>query len=157
MHMAQLLPLPLTVSCSSKIQIGFTFLVPAHPGSPGQRAVKCVCVYSTGDRFMADKKMYKFYTQNFFGNLTLKELSVNRPMLAKVMIRNQELVFYSRHRRVEQWTDVSRASVRSRVCRLASPSRRSSHSELPRFAMMSATSCQCQPHKEVIYSMLERA
>jgi len=90
--------------------------------------------------------MYKFYTQNFFGNLTLKELSVNRPMLAKVMIRNQELVFYSRQRRVEQWTDVSRASVRSRVCRLASPSRRSSHSELPRFAMMSATSCQCQPH-----------
>jgi len=24
--------------------MGFTFLVPAHPGSPGQRAVKCVCV-----------------------------------------------------------------------------------------------------------------
>ena len=36
--------LPLTVSCFSKIQIGFTFLVPAHPGSPGQRAVKRVCV-----------------------------------------------------------------------------------------------------------------
>ena len=34
-HMAQLMPLPLTVSCFSKIQIGFTFLVPAHPGSPG--------------------------------------------------------------------------------------------------------------------------
>jgi len=32
LHMAQLmpLPLPLTVSCFSKIQIGFTFLVPAH-------------------------------------------------------------------------------------------------------------------------------
>jgi len=48
LHMAQLMPLPLTVSCSSKIQIGFTFLVPAHPGSPGKRAVKrvceCVCV-----------------------------------------------------------------------------------------------------------------
>ena len=43
-HMAQLMPLPLTVSCFSKIQIGFTFLVPAHPGSPGQRAVKQVCV-----------------------------------------------------------------------------------------------------------------
>ena len=42
--MAQLMPLPLTVSCSSKIQIGFTFLVPAHPGSPGQRAIKRVCV-----------------------------------------------------------------------------------------------------------------
>jgi len=32
------------VSCFSKIQIGFTFLVPAHPGSPGQRAIKRVCV-----------------------------------------------------------------------------------------------------------------
>jgi len=38
------MPLPLTVSCFSKIQIGFTFLVPAHLGSPGQRAVKRVCV-----------------------------------------------------------------------------------------------------------------
>ena len=45
LHMAQLMPLPLTVSCFSKIQIGFTFVVPAHPGSPGERAVKrCVCV-----------------------------------------------------------------------------------------------------------------
>jgi len=40
LHMAQLMPLPLTVSCFSKIQIGFTFLVPAHLGSPGQRAIK---------------------------------------------------------------------------------------------------------------------
>jgi len=45
LHMAQLMPLPLTVSCFSKIQIGFTFLVPAHLGSPGKRAVKRVCVY----------------------------------------------------------------------------------------------------------------
>ena len=44
LHMAQLIPLPLTVSCFSKIQIGFTFLVPAHLGSPGKRAVKRVCV-----------------------------------------------------------------------------------------------------------------
>ena len=47
LHMAQLMPLPLIVSCFSKIQIGFTFLVPAHPGSPGKRAFKwyvCVCV-----------------------------------------------------------------------------------------------------------------
>jgi len=29
----------------SKIQIGFTFLVPAHPGSPEQRAIKRVCVF----------------------------------------------------------------------------------------------------------------
>ena len=47
-HMAQLMPLPLTVSGFSKIQIGFTFLVPAHLGSPGQRVVErvCVCCFS---------------------------------------------------------------------------------------------------------------
>jgi len=48
LHIAQLMPLPLTVSCSSKIQIGFTFLVPAYLGSPGKSAIKrvrvCVCV-----------------------------------------------------------------------------------------------------------------
>ena len=42
LHMAQLMLLPLTVSCFSKIQIGFTCLVPAHLGSPGQMAVKRV-------------------------------------------------------------------------------------------------------------------
>jgi len=36
LQMVQLMPLPLTVSCFGKIQIGFTFLVPAHPGSPGK-------------------------------------------------------------------------------------------------------------------------
>ena len=44
LHMAKLMPQPLTVSCFSKIQIGFAFLVPGHPGSPGQRDVKQVCV-----------------------------------------------------------------------------------------------------------------
>jgi len=44
LHMAQLMLLPLIVSCFSKIHIGFSFLVPAHPGSPGQRAVKWVYV-----------------------------------------------------------------------------------------------------------------
>ena len=48
------MPLPLTVSCFSKIQIGFTFLVPAHLGSPGKRAVKrvCVCVLVNGFVFL---------------------------------------------------------------------------------------------------------
>ena len=49
LHMVQLMPLPLTISCFRKIQIGFTFLVAADPGSPGQGAVKrvcvCVCMY----------------------------------------------------------------------------------------------------------------
>ena len=42
LHMAQLMPLPLTVSCFSKIQIGSTFLVPADLGSPRKTAVKRV-------------------------------------------------------------------------------------------------------------------
>ena len=44
LQMAQLMPLPLSASCFSKIQIGFTFLVLAHPGSTGKRALKRVCV-----------------------------------------------------------------------------------------------------------------
>ena len=46
LHMAQLMPLPFTVSCFSKIQIGFTFLVPAHLDSPGKGSLNgCVCVF----------------------------------------------------------------------------------------------------------------
>ena len=44
LHIAQLMLLPLTVSCFSKIRIDFALLVLAHPGSPRQRAVKQVCV-----------------------------------------------------------------------------------------------------------------
>ena len=61
LHMAQLMPLPLTVSCFSKIQIGFTFLVPADPGSPRQKAIKrvrvCICLKmpSSFDRTLVDK------------------------------------------------------------------------------------------------------
>jgi len=43
--MAQLMPLPLTVSCFSKIQIGFTFLVPAHLGSPDKGPLNGCVVY----------------------------------------------------------------------------------------------------------------
>jgi len=48
LHMAQRMPLPLTVTCFSKIQIGLTFLVPAHPGSPGKGPLNggvCVCLH----------------------------------------------------------------------------------------------------------------
>ena len=47
LHIAQLMPQPLTVSCFTRIQIGFTFLVLAHMGSPkkGQLNVYvCACV-----------------------------------------------------------------------------------------------------------------
>ena len=63
LHMAQLMPLPLIVSCFSKIQIGFTFLVLAHRGSPGQSAVKqmCVCVYVCAYTI---EKMFKISLQH---------------------------------------------------------------------------------------------
>jgi len=63
LHVAQLMPLPLAFSCFSKIQIGFTFLVPAHPGSPGKRAVKRVrtCVFRT---FLSEKCDVGYYVIN---------------------------------------------------------------------------------------------
>jgi len=55
MHTAQLMPLPLTVFCFSKIQIGFPFLVPAHQGSPYKEPLNgCVCVcVCVGTEFVA--------------------------------------------------------------------------------------------------------
>jgi len=45
--MAQLMPLPVTISCFSKIQIGFTFLVPVHLGNQGPlNGCVCVCVHA---------------------------------------------------------------------------------------------------------------
>ena len=66
LHTAQLMPMPLTVSCFSKIQIGFTFLLLAHPGSPGQRAVKLVCVCVRRDfcglTICCDRKMCTWFS-----------------------------------------------------------------------------------------------
>jgi len=58
LHMAQLMPLPLTVSCFSKIQIGFIFLVLAYPGSPGKRAVKLVCVCVCIGKYLVMRMIY---------------------------------------------------------------------------------------------------
>jgi len=61
LHMAQLMPPPLTVSGFSKIQIGFTFLV-HHPGNRGQRAVKrvyvhrCITIVKSGRIVSTEKK-----------------------------------------------------------------------------------------------------
>jgi len=60
LHTAQLMPLPPTVSCFSKIQIGFAFLVPAHLGSPGKRAVKRVYVCHQMSHFKANTHTHPF-------------------------------------------------------------------------------------------------
>jgi len=64
------MPLPLTVSCFSKIQIGFTFLVPAQPGSPRKRAVKWVCVCAES---VSEKKLNRI-----FGKITSKSVVAAR-------------------------------------------------------------------------------
>jgi len=69
--MAQLMPLPHTVSCFSKIQIGFTFLVPAHLGSPGKKAVRPlmvlnVCVYvCVGNECSIQRGHLRFFVEFF--------------------------------------------------------------------------------------------
>ena len=87
LHMAKLMLLPLTVSCFSKIQIGFTFLVLAHPGNPGKRAVKrvCVCVCVTSI-YSATEFLGNRVNLNRFASLTAmnlrdlqRDLTVHRP------------------------------------------------------------------------------
>ena len=84
LHMAQLMPLPLTVSCFSKIQIDFTFLVPAHLGSPGKTAVKpgvCVCY----------KMMFTTAIQKFLLS-TIHNCCNKEKMLRKNAVHDQQLV-----------------------------------------------------------------
>ena len=75
LHMSQLMPLPLTVSCFSKIQIGFTFLVPAYLGSPGKRAVKRVCVFPWGGEGGSDCRDVGMETMQFTGSLKSQKQS----------------------------------------------------------------------------------
>ena len=87
LHMVQLMPLPLTVSCFSKIQTGFTFLVPADPGSPGKGAVKWlyVCMYVCINMYVC---MYMYV---FFPRYTLFHRDVD------VGLETFFMVFYSCH------------------------------------------------------------
>ena len=77
------MPLPLTISCSSKIQIGFIYLVPAHPGSPGQRAFKrvcvCVCVFclSVSVKWLAVKTASKM--TYIVSSVALNSTPTNQP------------------------------------------------------------------------------
>ena len=86
LHVAQLMPLPLTISCFSKIQIGFAFLVPAHPGSPGQRAVKRLCkrVCNTMDLRHISTHYGISYPQNGRHIVTIDPVSSLHPVYRRV-------------------------------------------------------------------------
>jgi len=67
LHMAQLMPLTLTVSCFSKIQIGFTFLVPVHLGSPGKGPLNgCVWVLMMMNTFYGNVDDKTWYMGIFY-------------------------------------------------------------------------------------------
>jgi len=76
LHIAQLMPLPLTISCFSKIQFNFTFLVPTHRGSPRQRAIKQVL--RIHEKLVGKREASKFPTRlptHFTcGNFMMKSL-----------------------------------------------------------------------------------
>ena len=95
LHTAQLMPLPLTVSYFSKIQIGFTFLVLAHLVSPGQRAVKrmCVCVYQA-EGWIEDK--LKIAKEESFKNVRdiqdkMKSLKKHQAFEAEIMANAERI------------------------------------------------------------------
>ena len=73
LHMFQLMPLPLTVSCFSKIQIGFAFLVPAHLGSPRKMAVKwvCVCAAKSLIFFRSEQNLHENVANTYESMMTL--------------------------------------------------------------------------------------
>jgi len=92
--MAQLMPLPLTVSCFSKIQFGFAFLVPAHPGSPGKRAVKRVCVGKTVSHTKMDELIEVLFGTMDLGGTKEPYVRCMPGLFQKYLYDNPNLVIY---------------------------------------------------------------
>jgi len=84
----QLMPVSLTLSCFSKIQIGFTFLVPAHPYSPGQKAVKRMCVCSSIALPVSVGCIYRLYIR-IIGKQTICYLYVPVWQYAHIKLKHQ--------------------------------------------------------------------
>jgi len=106
LHMAQMMPLPLTISCFSKIQIVAAFLVPAHPGSPRQRAIKrrCVCVFDSTPTSPPLKLWLYGATQIrlllllLYYNTDVQYLAVGPPLwLAHSMSTHCQTIFETQH------------------------------------------------------------
>ena len=128
LHVSQLMPLPLTASCFSKIRIGFTFSEPAHPGSPGQTAVKrlCVCVYAVCPNQM---KLYLLKTHHISMQQVMKAVDEQGQQGSKEHIPTVTLALtVTLLSRDVQRTYIRRSTRRpgcrrSRPCRCSSPCR----------------------------------
>jgi len=94
MYVVQMMPLPLTFSYFSKIEIGFTFVIPAHPGSLGQRAVKWVCVCACASVFkcysstVAQSTADSTHYAELRGTDPAEDLLVDRVVLMSIMAVN---------------------------------------------------------------------
>ena len=93
LHMAQLMPLPLTVSCFSKIQIGFTFLVWLTWVVPDKGPWnRCVCMWIlnlrrySSDIFQEWRAGTKKILWHFM--MTLKKVKVAHTRLWSIGFRN---------------------------------------------------------------------
>ena len=130
LHMAQLIPLSLTVSCFSKIQIGFTFLVPAYPGSLRNRAVKrtyyvraCVCVCVCVCLFLMSERRYAVttFTERLHDSLdyivgsSSMQMDCSRNDIIKFLVNTSQgnikkLVLFSAESTVEKPTESETAT-----------------------------------------------
>ena len=83
------MPLPLTVYCFSRIQIGFTFLVPAHPGSPGKGPLNgCVCsAYYSKTLLSVQSVVVEVAEQN--------ELGLHYPLMTTVSSNTKALMWFT--------------------------------------------------------------
>jgi len=95
LHMAQLMPLPLTVSCFSEIQIGYTFLVPAHLGSPGKGPLNG-CVYLVIYVFQDVEREISFRTESGLYYSYYKQLVNARSFYSGITVC-QFFIFLNKH------------------------------------------------------------
>jgi len=93
LHTAQLMPLPLTVSCFSKIQIGFTFLVPAHPGIVPEKGPLNVCSVVVVTKFIIIIFSEKFYFQSCFCSKNYKRRNASKYTLAGIFFGTLCIIF----------------------------------------------------------------
>ena len=83
------MPLPLTVSCISKIHIGFTFLVLVHPGSPGKGAVERVCVLFIDSIYIFT--VFLFTSRVLYGHFLLPSALAGKIMRLVAFVRSFSL------------------------------------------------------------------